>query len=229
MKLSKRDFTLGLSLVVLGTLSGLISGCANLNGVSDSSQGPGGPDQFTTSGARSAPATASDANSGSTTTTTDSSTSSSGAGKLAPILIKRVGAVGYRGVTLKIPAKSRLKITVQAEQNDEKVAGTGFTPLEHNMGVFVAVGKSSRPTPLMNAIAQEQSPVMDFTSQIDPKTDMQTIMIYKPNSDARCIMFNYGCPYEHVYTVEADDTHEAGGYPWHVTLFISTETTEDLQ
>jgi hypothetical protein len=163
-----------------------------------------------------------------TTTPTPTPTSTPGTG-IAPYTM-RVGTVGYNSTTVQISTRSILKVTFAPGVQDQTVAGTGFEPAYGHLGVYIQVGSSSQPTPMLsNGLLDgnpETSPVLDFSSAFTPTcaaTDTTchqpiTITITKPNNDYYCMNFGLYCAWAQVYS-----TH-----PWHGTLSIQTDDTNPL-
>jgi hypothetical protein len=166
--------------------------------------------------------------SGSSSTSGSSSSGSSGSG--VPPITMRVGTVGYNSVTVEIDTRSVLKVQFAPGIQDEVVAGTGYAPAYGHLGVYIQVGTTTQPTPMLsNGLLDnnpQKSPVLDFsnafTKSCDP-TDLTChqpvqIMIFKPNNDYFCMNFGMYCPWAQMY-----QTH-----PWHGELSIQTDDTDAL-
>ena len=147
-----------------------------------------------------------------------------------PPISYRVGAIGYTTDSVTVDARSTLKIRFTPGVQDEKVAGTGYSPQYSKLGVYIQVGSQTKPTPMLpNGMTDpsQDSGVMDFSRSIDtslcsagnPNCRVTvTINITKPNYDYWCLNFQQYCPNTTIYS-----TH-----PWHGTVQIQTDDTDPL-
>jgi hypothetical protein len=151
--------------------------------------------------------------------------------KGVPAIQFRVGAVGYTSASINIYTGRVLKIKFTAGVADTTVAGTGYTAQYSGIGVYIGVGSTSRPTPLLyNGLlggAAQSSSVMDFATSISAncapadvtcRKDV-TVNVSQPNNDYWCFNFAMYCPWTRVH-----DTH-----PWNGTLSIQTDDTDPIE
>ncbi len=148
------------------------------------------------------------------------------------LIKKHIDKVGYDvAYTTEVRANKILKIKFIPGQQDKKVSGSGYPPNYSMLAVYIAVGSSEQPTPLLsNGLSgsgqKEESPVMDFSSSFTnncPTSDSAcretvTITVKKPNNDYWCLNFGMYCPYVHVWP-----TH-----PWNGDLVIQTDDTKGM-
>lgn len=151
-----------------------------------------------------------------------------------PLVSTVIRGVGYTSVTSTVTTKTILKLTFTPGEQDTPTttpsAGTtGFYANYSQLGVYITVGSSTQPTPMLpNGLnpsqAAQSSPILDFSSQIPSNCASQsagcsiTITVAQPNYDYWC--YNYGmyCPWAHV------DTYT----PWNGKLSIQTDFTVPL-
>lgn len=149
------------------------------------------------------------------------------------ILSFRAEATGYREAKILVTTRRILRVRFTPGQQDQKVAGTGFSPTYSKLGVYLRVNGTSTPTPMLFNGAgaaggsAQKSGIIDFSGAISAgcaannSTCSQTveIVVERPNNDYWC--YNYGmyCPWTNVY-----DTH-----PWNGTLEVETDFTGVMQ
>jgi hypothetical protein len=158
-----------------------------------------------------------------------SPTPTGGAG--SPLISERVEATGYTTTSLTVVTGRKLKLRFRPGIQDKNVEGTGFTPHYSKLGVYIAVGELTQPTPMLrNGFSggdAQSSHIMDFSQQISDGCDTSdpdcrqevTITISKPNNDYWCLNWQMYCPYAQMHS-----TH-----PWNGTLELETDDTVPLQ
>lgn len=154
----------------------------------------------------------------------------SGTSNGTPAYSYRVGAVGYTSTTVTVRARNVLKVRFTPGVQDEKIPGTGYSPIYSALGVYIKVGSLEEPTPLLsNGLYDGKAEGHDLnfsgafsrtcqSSDTDCRETI-TITISKPNNNFACLAGYYAyCPYSRVF-----DNH-----PWHGTLLVETDDTDPL-
>jgi hypothetical protein len=143
-----------------------------------------------------------------------------------PTFLYSIHGTGYDTHTIRVYVNRVLKIRFTPGQQDSTIAGTGFSPVYSKLAVYITVGSTSQPTPLLsNGVASEaqQSLAMDFSNAFSHACSASDtscrqaidVTIEKPNYDYWCFNFGMYCSHTHV-----QDNH-----PWNGTVEIATDDT----
>lgn len=164
-----------------------------------------------------------------TVTDTDSAgTSATG----SPTIMTRVGGYGYDAApTVEVRTNRVLKVRFTPGIADENELNTGFTRHYSGLAVYIQVGATELPTPLLhNGVAGTavETKTFDFSNSFERtclRTDtscrqMVTITVKKPNYDHYSFTYPYsGFP---------GWTHVTSTHPWNGTLTIQTDDTNAI-